>query len=128
MDRRTFGLHLTLDIENCSPDKLVDNKFIYDLLNSMPGKFSMSKMTLPYVVWWKDKWAKTPGLSGFVMIAESHISVHTFPEQRYAFFDIFSCRHFDAKPIIDFIKKEFGSNKVTVHTIERGKNFKTNWT
>ena len=120
---KTFGLHLTLDIENCNPEKLVNNKFIYNLLNSLPDRFSMLKLHLPYVVEWKDKFSNTPGLSGFVMIAESHISVHTFPEQNYAFFDIFSCRHFETKPIVDYLKKQFNSNKATVNIIERGKNF-----
>lgn len=31
------------------------------------------------------------GLSGVVVLAESHISVHTFPEHGYAAFDIFTC-------------------------------------
>ena len=122
----TFGIHLPLDVENCDAQKLVDNHLIYNLLNNLPAQFSMNKMTLPYVVEWKDKFAGIPGISGFVMIAESHISVHTFPEQRYVFFDIFSCNHFDVKPIINFIKKQFGSNKATSNVIERGKNFERN--
>ena len=120
---KTFGLHLTLDIENCDKYKLVDNKFIYNLLNNLPSKFSMHKMTLPYVCEWKDKWSKTPGISGFVMIAESHCSIHTFPEQKYTFVDIFSCTHFDHKKISNYIIKALGSNKAEKNVIERGKNF-----
>ena len=35
------------------------------------------------------------GYSTFVMIAESHLSVHTFPELNYVSFDCFSCKDFD---------------------------------
>ena len=45
------------------------------------------------------------GISGFVMIAESHISVHTFPDQDYVFIDIFSCRPFDTDAAIDYLVK-----------------------
>ena len=121
-----FGIHLALDIENCDAKKLVDNRLVYNLLNNLPAQFSMNKMTLPYVVEWKDKFADTPGISGFVMIAESHISIHTFPDQRYAFVDIFSCNHFDAKGIAQKIMKELGSIKAEKHVIERGKNFERN--
>lgn len=126
MAATNFGLHLTIDIENCDAKKLVDNKFIYGLLDGLPDKIGMIKMTLPYVVWWKDKFANTPGLSGFVMIAESHIAIHTFPDNQYTFFDIFSCKHFEIEPIISYIKKQFDSDKVTVNTIKRGKNFMKN--
>ena len=120
---KTFGLHLTLDIENCNQKKLVNNKFIYNLLNSLPKQFSMKILVPPYVIEYKDPWASVPGLTGFVIIAESHLSCHTFPEQNYVFFDIFSCRHFETQPIIDYLKKQFDSNKATVNVIERGKNF-----
>ena len=120
---KAFGLHLTLDLENCDGKKLVDNKFIYNLLNSLPKQISMQNIILPYVVEWKDKFANTPGLSVFVIIAESHISVHTFPEQNYVFFDIFSCRNFKTHSIIDYLKKQFGSDNAEIHIIKRGKNF-----
>lgn len=118
-----FGLHVTIDAKECNRNKLTDNKFIYGLLDKLPSLLSMTKMTLPYVVEWKDKWSNTPGISGFVMIAESHISVHTFPEQNYAFFDIFSCKYFDEEKAIKYIIERIEAKKVDKHTIERGKDF-----
>ncbi len=123
MTRTNFGVHLTIDIENCDEKKLVDNKFIYGLLDGLPAQINMCSITRPYVIEYKDKWAKISGLTGFVIIATSHISIHTFPDNQYTFFDIFSCKHFETKSIIDYIKKQFDSDKVTVNVIKRGKHF-----
>lgn len=123
MVKNNCGIHLTIDIENCDEQKLVDNKFIYRLLNDLPSKLNMHSITLPHVVEWKDKWSDTSGLSGFVIIAESHIAIHTFPEQRFTFVDIFSCKNFKAKEIADKIINELGSDKAITNIIKRGKNF-----
>ena len=79
-----FGLHVTIDASNCNKSKLASHSLVYDILNNLPAKIGMSKMTLPYVCKWLDKFSDgTPGISGVVMIAESHISIHTFPDQDY---------------------------------------------
>lgn len=118
-----FGPHLTIDASGCDRSRLIDQLFIYRLLDELPPKIGMTKMTLPYVVEWLDKWAKTPGFSGFVMLAESHISVHTFPDSDYAFIDIFSCREFDVKKATKLLVEAFGAKKVTINMIKRGLDF-----
>lgn len=119
----TFGLHLTIDAQDCNKKRLVNTKFIYRLLDRLPSVLSMTKMTLPYVVEWKDKFASTPGISGFVMIAESHISIHTFPDQNYAFIDMFSCKQFDAEAAAEFIMGALEAKKAEKNVIVRGKGF-----
>lgn len=59
------------------------------------------------------------GITGIACLAESHISVHTWPEQRYAAFDIFMCGQSKPELAIDVLKHYFGGiEKVTV--IQRG--------
>ena len=123
MTDKTFGTHLTLDIENCDKEKLMDNKFIYHLLDKLPKKIGMKAISPPFVIEYKDEWASSTGLTGFVIIATSHLSVHTFPDNRYVFFDIFSCTHFETKLIANEIMKSFGSNKSEIKVVERGRNF-----
>ena len=65
----------------------------------------------------------TPGISGFVMIAESHISIHTFPDQDYAFMDIFSCKEFDAERAIGYLVDAFEAKNVEKHVLKRGMIF-----
>jgi|TARA_R110002126_G_scaffold177321_2_gene326234 S-adenosylmethionine decarboxylase len=47
------------------------------------------------------------GVSGVVLIAESHISVHTWPENGFAAMDIFTCGNMEPQVAIDIIQKGF---------------------
>lgn len=60
------------------------------------------------------------GISGVAVLAESHISVHTWPEKEYAAFDIFMCG--DAKPHLaaDVFKQYFAPSAVQSSEIMRG--------
>ena len=119
-----FGLHVTIDASGCDKRKLASYSLVYDILNDLPGKIGMTKMTLPYVAKWLDKFANgTEGISGFVMIAESHISIHTFPDQDYIFMDIFSCRSFDTEKAIKYLISSFGARKYETHVLKRGLSF-----
>ena len=119
-----FGLHVTIDASGCNKRKLASVTLVYDILNRLPDKIGMTKMTLPYVVKWLDKFANgTEGISGFVMIAESHISIHTFPDQDYVFMDIFSCRSFDAEKAIKYLVDAFEATKYERHIQKRGVDF-----
>lgn len=122
-EKKAFGPHLTIDASGCDRAKLTDQLHIYRLLDELPAKIGMTKMTLPYVVEWLDKWAETPGYTGFVMLAESHISIHTFPDSDYVFIDIFSCRNFDVDQAKQVLIDAFGAKKATVNIVQRGLDF-----
>ncbi len=60
------------------------------------------------------------GISGVAVLAESHISVHTWPERGYAAFDIFMCG--DARPELaaDYLESVFSPQRALVQTHLRG--------
>jgi len=60
------------------------------------------------------------GVSGVAVLAESHISVHTWPEIGYGAFDVFMCG--DARPwlAVDVLKAAFGTADVRVRELRRG--------
>ena len=119
-----FGLHVTIDASGCNKRKLTSVTLVYDILNNLPERIGMTKMTLPYVVKWLDKFANgTEGISGFVMIAESHISIHTFPDQDYVFMDIFSCKNFDAEKAVKYLLDAFEARKHSKNILKRGLDF-----
>ena len=120
---REFGQHLTIDASLCNGKKLVNQSLVYDILNNLPEKLGMHKMTLPQVVKWLDPGATIEGISGFVMIAESHISIHTFPEKDYVFIDVFSCKGFDVENAVKLLTNAFDAKKYTKKVVRRGIDF-----
>ena len=59
------------------------------------------------------------GYSTFVMIAESHLTIHTFPELQYFSFDCYSCKGFDAGDVIEVIHSCFDVEQIDVHMASR---------
>jgi S-adenosylmethionine decarboxylase len=113
-------MHVTIDGYQGAPQKLADENLVHRLLDRYPGEIGMTKISEPYVCRYVGAKPEDWGVSGFVLIAESHISIHTFPEHRYVWVDIFSCKAFDATKAIEDMKREFELGDVTVRVLERG--------
>ena len=76
-----FGPHLMLDGYGCDKKKLQDLNLVYRILDDLPERIGMTKIMPPYVFKYSGVKPEDWGLSGFVLIAESHVSIHTFPEK-----------------------------------------------
>lgn len=59
------------------------------------------------------------GYTGVVMLAESHISIHTWPEKNYAAIDIFMCGDCDTEKALNYLKTQFPNDIFTTSKIER---------
>src|SRR5258706_2803940 len=106
-----FGPHLMLDGYGCDKKKLQDLNLIYRILDELPSRIGMTKIMPPYVFKYSGLRPEDWGLSGFVLIAESHISIHTFPEKNFISVDIFSCKEFDSEFAAGFLKAALGNTK-----------------
>ena len=61
------------------------------------------------------------GVSGVVIISESHLAIHTWPELGYAAVDLFTCGDkCDPKVSYEFLKRKFNSKKATFTELKRG--------
>ena len=60
------------------------------------------------------------GISGVAVLAESHISVHTWPERGYAAFDVFMCGDADPKKALSVFKRAFKPGRMVVGEHKRG--------
>lgn len=60
------------------------------------------------------------GISGVAVLAESHISVHTWPERGYAAFDVFMCGCAEPRLAVDILKTAFDAQEANVTEILRG--------
>ncbi len=61
------------------------------------------------------------GVSGVVVISESHLTIHTWPEYGFAAVDVFTCGdHVDPMKAHEYLKQVFKTKNATVETILRG--------
>ncbi len=118
-----FGPHLVFDGYGCPSARLGDLDSLYGLLNSLPDRIGMTKIMPPYVFRHGDAGEASEGLSGFVLIAESHISVHTFPMRRFMNADIFSCENFDVEDTLLVLRESFAPRRVDWKLVDRGREF-----
>lgn len=80
-----LGTHLLVELRECNSKILNDIKRIEEILVSAAEE---AKATVLHTHFHKFS---PHGISGVVMIAESHLSIHTWPEHGYAAADIFTC-------------------------------------
>ncbi|RLF15628.1 MAG: adenosylmethionine decarboxylase [Thermoprotei archaeon] len=108
-----LGRHLILEIQGCDPEKLAKAEEIERLLVEAARKSQLTIMGVKTHYF-------NPGATSMVIIGESHLSIHTWPEYGYAAVDIFVCRGKDpwkaCKVIIEALKPE----KVRALEIKRG--------
>ena len=118
-----FGPHLILDGSKCNTQKLGDRILIEQLLNDYPRAIGMTKIGGPYMFEYQAPDPEYSGVSGLVVIAESHIAIHTFPELDYFTMDIFSCRNFDHELAITYIKEALEVQEMDRVLLQRGLSF-----
>jgi len=120
-----FGPHLTLDLYDCNKKRLLDLDFVYKVLDELPNLIGMHKISPPQVMVQhpNPNTFDKGGISGFVLIEESHVSIHTFVAQEYASIDIFSCKDFDVQGAVNYLVNKFEAQKVEKHLFSRGKEF-----
>lgn len=124
-DNRHFGVHLTVDGYRASRSKLADQGFLADFLFALPGKLGMHRIAEPLIVEVGPQNRKDPGgISGVVLIAESHISLHTFPLRGFLSADVYTCQNeLDEEAIVAQFRGAFDMKDVETHLIRRGLNY-----
>lgn len=118
-----FGPHLILEAYGCPQELLGDLGLISQTLDAYPAQLDMTKIMPPYVFTYKGTVPDDWGVSGVVLIAESHISIHTFPDKGFVTLDIFSCRDFDVDAAIDYFCSVFKPERWDKEVLMRGREF-----
>ena len=110
-----LGKHLLLELKNCDKEVLNDLDFIKHCLNEAAIECGATVVGESFYHF------SPQGVSGVVNIAESHISVHTWPEYGYAAVDIFTCGE-DVKPekAVKVITARLESDNYSVIELRRG--------
>ena len=118
-----FGPHLVYDGYGCPAARLEDLDGLYALLDRLPEQIGMTRIMPPYVFRHAALDSRLSGNSGFVLIAESHISVHAFPSRRFVNVDVFSCETFDVRIVIAALKRAFAPRRSEWRLFDRGLEF-----
>ena len=128
--------HLMVSGFNCDKKALNDDTKIYQFLKQLPAKIDMQPMGLPIVYRVSKTDHPDIGITGTMIIATSHISIHTFPigqkdgkrkprgikrkiYQSFFTFDVYSCKDFDAELVISELKKTFKPKYIETALIYR---------
>lgn len=111
--------HLVIDAFVDDSSKISEIEPIFNLLNVLPEQISMTKITQPYVFRYSGVVPEDWGITGMVIIAESHISIHTFPEHKRFHMDVFSCKPFDYQGALNVIERTLGVTRRAADVIRR---------
>lgn len=94
----TKRYHVIIDVSGARDEILNDEEGLKKFLKDLPGLIDMNILEGPLVA---RGIPENPGLSGFVIIDYSHISIHTFTNNSEALVDIFSCKPYDQDVAVD---------------------------
>ncbi len=125
METTNFGEHITIDGYGGDKEKLNDKDLVLSCLNDLPALLSMKKLSKPEIYFAPGNDTKDPGgWSGFVVIEESHISIHTFPARNFVSADVYTCRNgMDKNFILEYFKNKFDLQDIEDNFIKRGTRY-----
>jgi len=113
--------HVVVDLISSSP-ALSSVEAVYRMLDELPVLMGMQKITVPQVVKYDpppEKNGHEAGVSGNVIIAESGIDIHTWPEYERAYIGVFSCRDFSTMKVVEYITELFKPEAMQTQYIKR---------
>lgn len=112
-------MHLIIEGYVGDAKKVRDAQFIHDFLDTCSDHINMTRVSAPQVSTYQSPGCKEPGVSGFILLAESHISLHIPPGQSYMNIDLFSCKGFTPEQAIEELRQNFGLTEVRSYLLNR---------
>ena len=109
-----LGTHLIAELFDCNELHLNDVKKVEEV---MMAAAELSSATIIKPFFHK---CSPYGISGVIVIAESHFTIHTWPEYGYAAVDVFTCGDLEYQKALDYIKTELESERCSIFQFQRG--------
>jgi len=108
------GKHLVLDMYECNATKINDPIFVDSVLTEASNKARSTLLNLKLHLF------EPQGITGFALLAQSHISFHSWPETGYVAVDIYTCGQ-DTDPVeaVSYIIDQFQAERYSVNTLSR---------
>jgi len=110
-----LGNHLLIELYNCNNNVINNVLKIEELLLKAVDISGATALNSNF-----HKFSPH-GVSGVVVISESHFSIHTWPEYGYCALDIFTCgNEIKSHLALEYLKKELGADNISVTEVKRG--------
>jgi S-adenosylmethionine decarboxylase len=110
-----LGYHVLMEFHGCSQDVIADSDKVEQIL------LKATEISKAHVVESIFHKFNPHGVSGVIVISESHFTIHTWPEYEYAALDLFSCsRDIDLDAMIEYLKKHLKPKSVSQVELKRG--------
>ena len=110
-----IGQHLLADLYDVASDRLVDGELLAGCPDEATRRGGMHPIGRPVLHRFEGG-----GLTGFLVLSESHIAFHTYPEYRYIAVDIFSCGGADSTAAIAVFLAALEPSRTRITTAPRG--------
>lgn len=109
-----LGEHYICDLSNCDQERLMDARRSRDLFYQAVFESGLTIVSEGYYEF------SPHGFTCFLLLAESHASLHAWPEHGYCAIDLFTCNlDLDIQPLINRLQVMFGAADISVRKIER---------
>jgi S-adenosylmethionine decarboxylase proenzyme len=110
-----LGRHLIAELTGCDPSKLSNLEHVTRAMLSAAEASGATVVTHTFHHF------SPLGVSGMVIIAESHLAIHTWPEHRFAAVDFFSCvNRVEPDQALESLKQSLGAGALEILHLERG--------
>ncbi|MEL0106254.1 MAG: adenosylmethionine decarboxylase [Rhodospirillales bacterium] len=110
---RYAGAHILVDLWGA--ENLTDKQYIDQMLQRAAEVAGATVLDSNL-----HQFSSSGGVSGVLLLAESHISIHTWPEREFAAIDIFMCGRCDPYRSVVVLKEAFKPDAIQVNEQKRG--------
>jgi len=111
------GMHWVVDAWGCDAESLRSRERLAAVFDAAVRELRLKPVDAA-------RWHVFPGeagVTGFLVLAESHLACHTFPETGFAAFDLYCCRPRDEWAWEARLREHLGARRVEVRCVSRGK-------
>ncbi len=117
-----FGRSLHLDLYGIPEGVCDDLQLFYDILEELPKVLGMSIQAPPYIFRLNNDspWPDKAGLTGFVPLVESGISVHTLTPKNFCTFDVYTCGELGVDKVLEYLTMQLQPTDMEFKVLERG--------
>lgn len=113
-----LGIAWSIDAHGCEPHRLRDPEGLRRLLDRIVDELRLLPVGGPLV----HHFGGEGGVTALLLLSESHLAIHTFPEVGAATLDLYCCRPRPEYPWEARLAEHLGASQITVRAFARGES------